>query len=136
MKNYQAGDRVVLNDRSLQQHNEYEDNSVRGVVQEVKGDKLLVKWDYSWHRPNPQEVSVEEVVSEDEANKILSKLEEEYEAWAAPIREKIAAAAELLIEAGDLAGKKKLDLAGMRQLANPLLSAMDNLGWRTSSFSC
>ena len=135
---FKVNDRVVKNDRALKNHCEYEgdDDTSRGVVKEIKGDKYLVKWDPEWSYPNPSEVYAKDLVSEEEAEQILAKLEAEYEVWAGPIREKIEEAAKLLSEAGKLAEKQKRDLAEMHEIVSPLLGAMDDIGWRTSSLSC
>ena len=133
---FKQGDRVVLDDDILQTYNEYGEEAVRGVVEETKESKLLVKWDYSWRTPNPEEVAAEDVVSEAKADKILSKLEKDYEKWAAPIRKKMEAAAKLLKEANELATAQRRELAEMHDITGSLLGAMDEVGWRTSSLSC
>lgn len=138
-KTFEVGARVVWVDRSnLDTHNEYEDDDcTRGVVKSIDKDgKLTCKWDGSWTTPNPSKHDASELMAEEEANKILSKLEKEYEAWAGPIRKKIEAAAKLLSEAGELAAEQERDLSEMHEVVGPLISAMDDIGWRTSSLSC
>jgi hypothetical protein len=138
MKKFEVGQRVVWVSRSsLKEWNEYEDDTTRGAVKSIDEDgKLSVKWDDSWVTPNPGKHDASELISEVEANKILSKLEKEFEAWAGPIREKMEETAKCLKEAGKLAAKQKKDLAEMHELTSPLISAMDDIGWRTSSLSC
>lgn len=135
---FEVGQRVVLVAASdLDKYNEYEDDCTRGLVKSVEKDgKFLVKWDASWHQPNPDKHNASELMLETEANKILSKLEAEYEAWAGPIREKMEQAAKLLEEAGKLATKQKRDLSEMYEITSPLIGAMESIGWRTSSLSC
>lgn len=138
-KTFEVGARVVLVERSnLDTHNEYEDDdTTRGVVKSVDAEgKLTCKWDNSWITPNPSKHTASELMAEAEANKILEKLEAEYEVWAGPIRKKIEESAKLLAEAGELAAKKDRDLSEMHEIVGPLISAMDDIGWRTSSLSC
>lgn len=138
MKKFKAGDRVVWEERSsLEEWNEYEDDTTRGVVESVDSEgKLTVKWDNSWIKPNPSQHDADELITEAAADKILSKLEKEFEAWAGPIRKKIEQAAKCLAEAGELATAQDRDLSEMSELVGPLINAMDTIGWRTSSLSC
>lgn len=138
MKKFEVGERVVhVKDSSLEKWNEYEDDTTRGVVKKIhESGKLLIKWDDAWRNKEHTEAMPDELISEVEANKILAKLEVEYEVWASPIRKKVEESAKLLAEAGKLAAKQKRDLAEMHDLVAPLLGAMDEMGWRTSSLSC
>lgn len=138
VKVFEVGERVVLVAGSnLKTWNEYEDDTTRGVVKSiVQEGKLLVKWDGTWRKPNPSRHDASELITEVEANQIRSVLETEYEAWASPIREKMKLAAKYLTEAGELAAKQDKDLAEMHEITGPLISAMDGIGWRTSSLSC
>src|SRR5579885_3633810 len=79
---FEIGQRVVVvHLSSLKKHNEYEDDDcTRGTVKDIKGDKYLVKLDGSWHKPNHQEFTGSQLITEEEADQILTKLEEEYEA--------------------------------------------------------
>lgn len=138
-KTFEVGARVVWIARSnLKTHNEYEDDDcTRGVVKSIGEDgKLTCKWDSRWTEPNPSKHNARELMAEDEADAILSKLEAEYEAWAGPIREKMKQAAELLAEADRLATKQKRNLTEMHEVVGPLIRAMDDVGWQTSSLSC
>lgn len=140
MTTFNVGDRVVWVERSnLETHNEYEDDDVtRGVIKavEAKG-KVRVKWDYVWDgSPNPSSIATSKLMLESEANEILSKLEAEYEAYAGPIRKKIEKAAKLLEEANELAAAQDRDLTEWSDVVDPLIGAMDTIGWRTSSLSC
>ena len=141
MSKFEVGSRVVDVTRSnLKTHDEYEDGGdvTRGAVVSLveEGLKAKVKWDSKWIEPRTSTIEVKNLISEEEANQILSKLEAEYESWAGPIREKLKAAGALLIEANDLALAKKRDLTEMHDLVGELTSAMDDIGWRTSSLSC
>lgn len=139
MKTFEVGQRVVVvHLSSLKKHNEYEDDdTTRGEVTAVKDDKYLVELDSSWHTPNPQEFAGSQLITEEEADKILSKLEEEYEAWAGPIRAKVEEAAKLLLEAEDMAQKQDRSLSeDYTPLAESLIDAMSEIGWSTSSLTC
>lgn len=135
---FKIDDRVVLPKTSnLKTYNEYEDDCTRGkVVQITQEGKFVVKWDSSWHKPNPSSHLANELMLESEADEILSKLEAEYESYATPIREKMKQAAQLLKEAGEIANKGDRDLTTWLDVTSPLIRAMDNLGWRTSSLEC
>lgn len=139
---FEVGQRVVLLSGSdLETHNEYEDDCTRGVVKSIDEDgKVLVKWDDSYRNRNrnrkTDKHNADELITEVVADEILSKLEAEFEAWAGPIREKLKQAGALLKEADELADKHGRDLTQMCKLTGPLTSAMDEVGWRTSSLTC
>lgn len=133
---FKVGDRVVLNDECLVAYDEYSDDCFRGKVSSIEGKKITVIWDDSWRNENAEALTPDELISEEKADKIIDKLEKQYEKWASPIRKKIEDAAKLLAEADKLAQKKNRDLAEMHELVSPLLCAMDDIGWSTSSLSC
>lgn len=137
-KKFEVGSRVVLVESSnLETHNEYEDDTTRGTIQSIDIDgQFTIKWDDSWITPNPGKHKAEELITEVEADKILSKLEKEYEAWANPIRKKMEKAGQLLREAGELADKQNRNLSEMHEIVGPLIAAMDDVGWSTSSLFC
>lgn len=136
MNNFKVGDRVIRKD-SVQQFNEYENDSICGVVKSLgMNGAITVKWDSEYINPNPQTLDYDKLLTEAEGNEKWSALEAEYEVWAAPIRDKMKEAGALLKEAGLLAKKQKRDLTELHELTGPLLSAMDNIGWSTSSLSC
>lgn len=135
---FEVGQRVVVKSRSdLKTWNEYEEDVTRGLVKAITADGgVMVKMDATWHKPNPAKFDANDLMPETEADVILSKLEAEFEAWAGPIREKLEQAGALLKEAGKLAEKQGRDLSEMYDLTDPLTSAMDDIGWRTSSLTC
>lgn len=134
--NFSVGDRVVLVERSnLEEWNEYEDETTRGVVTAISEDgKVSCTWDDTWNKPSVH--SADELITEAKADKILAKLEQEFEKWAGPIRKKMEQAAKCLNDARELAEKQGKDLSEMHEIVGPLISAMDDCGWRTSSLSC
>jgi hypothetical protein len=109
------------------------DETLEGVVVDkpaAKG-KVFVQWD---DVDEPDEVDVK-VLSPISAK---SDLEKEFKETEKAIKEKMKAAAALVKEANKMAQK-----AGVRNLAEmqygaagPLVDAMDNSGWRSSSWGC
>ncbi len=97
MTKFKVDDRVVLVARSnLEEWNEYEDDTTRGTVTSISDDgKISCKWDDSWVVPGTY--NADELITEAEADKILAKLEKEFEKWAGPIRKKMEQAARCLI---------------------------------------
>jgi len=138
MNMFNVDDRVVLPEASeLEFWNPEEDDCTRGVVTQINDDgKITVKWDSSWRNPNPSNHDVEDLMLESEADDILSKLEEEYEAWADPIRKKMEQVGKLLREANELAYAQDQNLTEMHDIVQPLMSAMSSAGWSTSSLRC
>lgn len=138
MKKFKVEDRVVWVERSnLEEWNEYEDDTTRGTVLSVNDDgTLTVKWDSSWLTPNPSKHNANELITEAAADKIRVKLEKKYEAWAGPIRKKMEQAGKLLSEARELADEQDKNLSEMHELVGPLINAMDEIGWSTSSLMC
>lgn len=135
---FEVGQRVVLvSGSNLDSHNEYGDDVTRGLIKSIDEEgKILIKWDNSYNNTNNRKRKASELMLEVDANAILSKLEADFEVWAGPIREKMKQAGALLKEAGKLADKQGRDLTQMWELTGPLTSAMDEVGWRTSSLSC
>jgi hypothetical protein len=109
-----------------------------GVVKSLSSnkDKVFVQWDISWRKPNPQEISISELVLETEANSKVDALEKEYNIWADQIKAKIKEASVALSEAAQLASKNGRDLCDSYELIGPMMSAMSQAGWRTSSLNC
>lgn len=136
MNTFEIGARVVLPENSnLDEWNVDEEDVTRGAVKSIGEDgKFLVHWDNSWNKPSKH--FAEDLMPEEEANKILSVLEAEYEIWAAPIREKMEQVATLIGEAGELASKQNKALAEMHELVGPLIGSMRKTGWHTSSLNC
>jgi hypothetical protein len=138
---FNIGDRVVLNDHNLKNYDEQGMDCTKGVVHDTKEtlhdgcEKVLVKWDISWGPPL-QEIDASQLVPEKEANQMIATMEAEFEAWAIPAREKMKQAADLLLEAGNLAEMHNREINQMHDIVYPLLTAMDSLGWRTSGLSC
>ena len=137
---FEVGQRVVDKKHSdLKHYNEYEDDVTRGVVVSLCEDephKIRVKWDESYKKPNPENILIEQLIREEEADKILSVLEAEFKVWADPVAEKLKEAGKLIKEADALATKNGRELTEMYDVLGELTSAMEEIGWRTSSLSC
>ncbi len=133
-KEFKVGDRVA---KDFNRYNSEEDDTIRGEVVgfNPKNGKLLVEQE-NWRGTEVKEWDPATTLSEAEANEKLSKMEEEYNAVAAQVAEKVAAAAALLNEASSIADKKGFDLQSMYEEVRPLMRALDNAGWSTSSMSC
>lgn len=138
MKKFEVGERVVLvKESNLETYDPECDDTTRGIVKSVDDPNMpLVRWDNSWKNPRTEKVKADGLITEVEAEAIISKLEQEYEAVAGPIREKISASAKLLTEAGQLAKKQNMNLSEVNELVSPLISAMRGIGWRTSALNC
>jgi len=134
----EVGSRVVKLTADLQSYNPDGDNLKRGVIRAVshKYGKVLVKWDSTWCKPNPEEVDLIHLVSEDEADKRMSILEKDYKVWSAAAREKCEAAAALIEEAAAITKAHGQALGAMDDINHVIKSTMGEAGWRTSSWGC
>lgn len=134
---------------------EYCDGPVYGKVTDIlPGGKVKVLWDddsYNDHSEVfskttgklqssvsvPSEIAAKFLLPEAEMKAKFSQLEKEYEVVAKQIRAKLVEAGKLIKEANKMAKKAGADsLADMYDATDPLESAMDACGWRTSSWSC
>jgi hypothetical protein len=77
-----------------------------------------------------------DLMLEADAKSALNDLEDAFNKLQDELKVKIVEAANLIKEAGDIAEEHGEELAEMHDATDPLLSAMDNAGWRTSSLSC
>lgn len=99
--------------------------------------KVFVKWDTSWKNEDANKpIDAKDLMLESERQKEDSRLEAEFQALEKEVKAKVQAAADLLKEAGTMAGKQGQNLADMYHAIIPLLTVMDESGWRTSSFNC
>lgn len=115
----------------------YSDYTLVGVISEKKAedkDCVTVEWDEDCDIGDHEEV-------EEVPYKVLTlesdlpQIEKEYKEAQALVKEKLKEAAKLIEEAGQIAvnGHAK-DLQSM--CGNELSNAMDNNGWRSSSWNC
>lgn len=108
------------------------------VKDPLTGDlKVYVKWDATYLNPSPSEVLVSDIDLEEKVQAKATKLEEEFAAYEKQVVAKMKEAGKLIREANKLAKKAGLDgLNDMYEATGPLYDAMDDAGWRTSSFNC
>lgn len=141
--------------KKLRYDGEYSDGPVFGkVVDVISAAKVKVLWDDDYLNdhsdvyskttgkllksiPVAAEVDAKILLPEDECKKKYTELEKEYEAVAVQIRAKLKEAGALIKEANKMAKKAGAEsLADMYDALDPLESAMDACGWRSSSWSC
>jgi hypothetical protein len=119
------------------------------IVEVLSNDDVKVLWDNEYHndptyhpktrellRYDPAMVKANVLLGETEVKKKYSELEKEYQVAATQVKLKLKEAGKLLREANKIAKKSGRELAEMYDAIDPLYSAMDACGWRTSSFSC
>lgn len=98
--------------------------------------KFKVQWESSWRASHPSELSAERLMTEEEANTLYDKLEGEFNAFANIIEDKMKEAGKLLVEASELADKNGHNLHELYDQVHPLMKAMREVGWSTSSLTC
>jgi hypothetical protein len=121
---------------------EYDDYTLVGVVRskEAAPGKVYVKWiegeladDAEGEDSEGEEVDIKVLGLLSER----TEMEKEFKAVQKQVKEKMKAAAALIKEAGKMADKAGLpSLANMYDVSSPLVDAMDNNGWRSSSWGC
>lgn len=142
MNKFEKDTRVMRDFKTLNIH---EDDRMRGIVladpriDVITGEeKVYVQWDRTpWRGENPEEVVTQTLVLEGEGDAKYSKLEAEWNEAEAAVALKLKEAAKLIGEAGVIASAAGCDdLTHMYEAVRPLYSAMDSVGWNSSSFSC
>jgi hypothetical protein len=115
-------------------YDEYGDTDLVGIIRtkSASAGYVWVKWIEGDSSGEEEEVDVKLLTLESER----STIEQEFKKVAVEIKEKMKEAAKLINEAGKLAKKAHTDLVDMGDALNPLVTAMDNNGWRSSSWSC
>lgn len=134
----ELGSRVCKLDQSLQKYNPEEDTLLRGTIEGTsrREGKVFVKWDSNWRKPNPEEVDLASLISEEDAEKRTSALEVEYNKWSMEVRDKCQQAAQLIREAGKIADLHGFSLGETYDLNHGIQGAMGEAGWNTSSWGC
>ncbi len=139
----------------LRYDGEYSDGPVFGKVVEIlTNGKVKVQFDDQYMNETevlydqktgkeksrvtkPATVDAKWLAPEADVKAKFSDLEKEYEVVAKQVRAKLAEAGKLIKEAHKMAKKAGADsLAEMYDATDPLESAMDACGWRTSSWNC
>lgn len=102
-------------------------------------EAVVVEWD----KGGVQKVTIRSIILETEAEaeeakltKEKEKLEEEFDSAANQIQEKLAKAAKLISESASLAEGAGTDLQSLYEETRPLMRALDDAGWSTSSMRC
>lgn len=110
-----------------------------GVIRskEAKPGHVWVKWiegEYldSIDEDGESEVDIKILMLESER----SQIEEDFKKVSKEIKEKMKEAAKCVTEAGKLAKSAHASLESMYDECRPLVDAMDNNGWRSSSWGC
>jgi hypothetical protein len=150
-KDFKVGDRVARfeqqyndNDEPIKPRFDAENYPIFGVITGVIFNsapaQVVVKWDPpEWDRKrvmDPKIVPAKDLQLEAPLKASWSKMEAEFELLEKQVADKLKEAGKLLREANKIAKKSGRDLAEMYNAIDPLYSAMDACGWRTSSFSC
>ena len=118
--------------------NDYDDNTLVGVVtsKAAGAGKVYVQWSNGFRKVGGEDGEEVDV-------KVLSlvsdrfELEKDFKAAQKQVLAKMREAANLVKEAGKMAEKAGLPpLVNMYDVSRPLVDAMDNNGWRSSSWGC
>lgn len=138
-KVFNVGDRVarqVLNRRS----------SLRGGSVVARGceehDTYIVRWDknkfpsYGSKKQEVEEVDVADLTIETDAKAKVKQLDADFDVLEEKIKGKLQQAAELIGEAEAMADANGEMLSELHEATYPLMNALDNAGWATSSLSC
>lgn len=98
--------------------------------------KITVKWDGRYR--DTEVLEAKDLITEEEGKTRWNQLESEFHAIEAQVAEKIKVVAQGIREANELAKKTGRPLADMGYdiIYHTLYDAMDEAGWRTSSFGC
>lgn len=145
-KDLKPGDRVLasMSDYEWGDHelipycvDEYDDYTLHGTVLDRKSAQrgfVVVKWDENdFDREEEEEVDPELLVLESEKDQLTT----EFKVAQKAIEEKMKEAAALVKEAGQMATDAHArSLQSLYKACRPLVNAMDNNGWRSSSWGC
>ena len=119
-------------------YEEYDDREFGVITDVLSNGKVSVKWDSDYLNSNEnynKPLDPKQLMLESEIKTKLPILEKEYNDVCKQISVKMKEAGKLLREANKMAKKTGNELANMDAI-DPLYSAMDACGWRTSSFGC
>lgn len=118
-------------------HDDWNETVLNGVVLDktAKSGKVWIAWDECDHRGEgeEEEVSIEILTLESD----LPEIEKDYKEVAKLIKENMKEAARLIRDSNKLAQKAHAgSLESMYDAVRPLINAMDEAGWRSSSWGC
>lgn len=115
---------------------EYDDYTLVGEVMDkpASEDHVWVKWEENDHVFD-DEMEVETALLTLACD--IPSIEQDFKTYQKEIKEKMKEAAKLVKEAGKLAEKAHAkSLESMYEACRPLVNAMDQNGWRSSSWGC
>lgn len=118
-------------------HDDWNETTLIGTILEkpAKPGKIWVAWDECDHRGESEEEEVKIDILTLESD--LPKIEKDYKAAAKLIKENMKSAAALIAKSNKLAqAAHASSLESMYDAIQPLVDAMDNAGWRSSSWDC
>jgi hypothetical protein len=118
-------------------HDDWNETTLAGAIidKPAKTGKVWVAWDECDHRGEgeEQEVKIDILTLESE----LPEIEKDYKEVTKLIKKNMQDAAKLIRESNQLAKKAHAaSLESMYDAVQPLVSAMDSSGWRSSSWGC
>jgi hypothetical protein len=133
MKEFKIGDRVGLVSDVVRSKDPH---PYCGTVDDLTSKGFVViKWDNEWHsRKYSSPLHADLLDHEEELKKLSSSLEEEFKKVSGEVGKLIKQSAELIDQAAKLAGDKKLSY--YKDAVEPLLNAMEDAGWSSSSLYC
>lgn len=115
--------------------NSYGENVLTGVILDKEAAKgsVVVQWDEDCERDEEEEeVEIEVLSLESDKN----ELEKEFKVAEKAIKEKIKEAAKLVKEANKMAQEAGAPHLESMHVTGELVNAMDDSGWRSSSWNC
>jgi hypothetical protein len=140
MSKFVKGTRVAETHGDLR-HDSYPSYGV--ILSAVENDRnhFLVEWDNGKYASasDPKritKVKASDLMLEVDCKAKMDQLDAEFSALEDKVRAKMQIAAGALAEAADLADENGEELIEMYEAVSPLMRAMDEAGWSTSSLSC
>lgn len=134
--NLKIGDRVaaIMDNDTGKIIYDHDEAPAYGVLTVLEGSTWDVKWDDKYTQTEWFDFS--QLHPEEKFKEQYNALEIQYNEVSRQIKENMKEAGKLLKDSNKLAQKIGKDLHDMYDALDPLLSAMDSSGWRTSSFNC
>lgn len=118
-------------------YDEYDDNTLVATILDrpAEAGKVWITWEENNTYSEGEEAEVNINILTLESDR--SKIEQEFKNFSKGIKAKIKEAAKLVLEANKMAKEAHASsLADMYDAVAPLINAMDNSGWRSSSWGC
>lgn len=118
-------------------HNKYDDTTYVGTILDKPATEgyVWVAWDEDDNHSEGEETEIGIDILTLESER--SKIEDDFKLFAAQIKDKMKEAAKLVLEGNKLAKQAHASsLADLYDAVAPLVNAMDQSGWRSSSWGC